>query len=495
MPESFIHYTSKNNVMKKIIISILALLFVLPLHAQEIKKSKLKVLYVAQNPELPDGYSFGGRRGPWQSLKKDRPQDFYQFFQKYFKTVTMVYGEEYKEEMSDKHDVTVFDALIPQTDGKMTKRWSGFPKGPDYLSEEFDAASVFIAGVGGALVWNKKTKIDWLCNCLYSHAFNFDKEHPIFNTPYKVPLTLEKQKHKSGVFHYYSGKDIPKEQLMWRVQNVDHMEGYPPGMVSNPGFGDSPDAESISGGPCIKSINATSLGRHGNFFQWGYRASPMHLTEEGKLALINTIHYMAQFKGQKPFVKRTSYHRLYALDNLYKASDHGYEDQVKMMQAFHNRTNAAKVRKLAGKSTRRDEFDLNRDSKFPDRTKYLVDVPKEIIEKFVDDWNAYLKYYEENLGYLGLSEPKEGYGRTYQDIILDKDLQAIKIANNDITLLEKCISMLESNEEVELAQKLLERYTTEKYTTVKAWRKWFKNNQKKLFFTERGGYKWMVNPL
>jgi hypothetical protein len=55
--------------------------------------------------------------------------------------------------------------------------------------------------------------------------------------------------------------------------------------------------------------------------------------------------------------------------------------------------------------------------------------------------------------------------------------------------------MLESNEEVELAQKLLERYTTEKYTTVKAWRKWFKNNQKKLFFTERGGYKWMVNPL
>lgn len=474
---------------------MLAILLVWPLHAQEIKKSKLKVLYVAQNPELPDGYSFGGNRELWQSLKKDRPQDFYQFFQKYFKTVTMVYGENYKEEMSDKHDVTVFDALIPQTNGKMTKLWHGFPKGPDYLSEDFDAASVMIAGVGGALVWNKKTKIDWLCNCLYSHGFNFDKSHPIFNSPYKVALTMESQKHKGGVFHYYSGKDAPKEQLMWRVQNVDHLEGYPPGIVANPGFGDSADAEKISGGPCIKSINATALGRHGNFFQWGYRASPMHLTEEGKLALINTIHYMAQFKGQKPFVKRVAYNRLMALDEVYKVSDKGYADEMKLMQRFHGDVNEAKVRKLAGKSKSFDKYTLNRDSKFPDRTKRLANVPKEIIEKYVDDWNAYLKYYEENLGYLGLSELKEMYGNKYYDIVIDKDLQSIGIANTDIKLLEKCISMLESNNQAELAQKLLEKYTTEEYTTPKEWRKWFKKNKERLFFTDRGGYKWMVNIL
>lgn len=478
--------------MKNTILAVLALLLVFPVHAQKIKKSKLKILYVAQNPDLPDGYSFGGDRELWQSLKKDRPQDFYQFFQKYFETVIMVYGEEYKEEMSYKNDVTVIDALIPQKDGKKLEYWNGH-QAPDYLSEDYDAPTIFIAGVGGAILWNKETKIDWLCNCLYSHAFDMDKTHPIFNTPYKVTLTEEKQKHKGGVFHYYSGKDAPKEEMMWRVQNVDHMEGYPPGIVANPGFGDSPDAESISGGPCIKSIKATALGRHGNFFQWGYRASPMHLTEEGKLALINTIHYMAQFKGQKPFVKRIAPHRLVALDEVYKASDKGYADEMKFMQRLHNDVNDAMARKLAGKPNEFDKYTLNRDSKFPDRTKHLVNVPQEIIEKYVDDWNAYLKYYEDNIGYLGLSEPKEQYGFSYRDVIIDKDLQKLGIANNDIQLLEKCIAMLETNEQTDLAQKLLEKYTTEKFVSAEEWRKWFKKNKEKLFFTETGGYKWMLD--
>jgi hypothetical protein len=480
--------------MKNIISAILALLLVLPLHAQEIKKSKLKVLYVAQNPDLPDGYSFGGNRELWQSLKKDRPQDFYKFFQKYFKTVTMVYGEEYKEEMSEKHDVTVFDALIPQTNGEMVKFYNNNDR-PVFFSDDYDAATVMIAGVGGALTGRMQLKIDWLCNCLYSHAFDFDKQHPIFNTPYKLPLSLEMQKHKGGVFHYYSGKDAPEEQEMLRIQNVDHLEGYPPGIVSNPGFGDSPDAEKVSGGPCIKSIKATALGRHGNFFQWGYRASPMHLTEQGKLALINTIHYMAQFKGQKPFVKRSASHRLVALDEVYKVSDKGYEDEMKFMQRMHNDVNSAKARKLAGKANPSDKYFANRDSKFPDRTKHLRNVPQEIIEKYVDDWNAYLEYYEENKGYLGLSDPKEQYGYKYQDVIIDKDLQKLGIANTDIQLLEKCISMLEANEQPELAQMLLTKYTTQSFTTSKDWSKWFKKNKEKLFFTERGGYKWMVNIL
>jgi len=483
----------KSVEMRNLIIALFAILLIWPLQAQEIKKSKLKVLYVAQNPERPDGYTFGGSRELWQSLKKDRPQDFYQFFQKYFETVTMVYGEEYTEELSDKHDVTVFDALIPQTDGQMPEVYNNHNR-PDYFSEDYDAATVLIAGVGGALTGNMQLKIDWLCNCLYSHAFDYDKEHPIFNTPYKVALTLEKQKHKGGVFHYYSGKDAPKEALMWRVQNVDHLEGYPPGIVSNPGFGDSPDAEKISGGPCIKSIKATALGRHGNFFQWGYRASPMHLTEEGKLALINAIHYMAQFKGQKPFVKRSASHRLVALDEVYKVSDKGYADEMKFAQRMHGDVNAAKARELAGKSNQFDKYTLNRDSKFPDRTRHLANVPKEIIEKYVDDWNAYLKYYEDNVGFLGLSEPKEIYGHKYFDIIIDKDLQKLGIANNDMQLLETCVSMLETSEK-DIAQKLLEKYTTEEFTTSKEWKKWYKKNKEKLFFTERGGYKWMVNQL
>lgn len=404
----------------------------------------------------------------------------------------MIYGEAYKEEMSDNYDVTVFDALIHQRDGKMPE-WYNNNNRPDYFSEDYDAATVMIAGVGGALTGNMKLKIDWLCNCLYSHAFDMDRDHPIFNTPYKVALTLEKQKHKRGIFRYYSGKDAPEEAMMWRVQNVDREEGYPPGIVSNPGFGDSPDAEKISGGPCIKSINATALGRHGNFFQWGYRASPMHLTEEAKLALINTIHYMAKFKGHKPYVEKKAPHRLAALDEIYMASDKGYAKSLKSRIKFLTDYNKAMARKLADKPHPHDKFIYyNRDLTFPSRVKYLKKVPKEVIEKYVDDWNAYVKYYEDNMGYLGMSEPKKIYGKTYYDVVIDKDLQKLGIANNDIKLLDKCIIMLEQEGQAELAQKLLEKYTTEKFTTAKEWKKWLKKNRSKLFFTEVGGYKWMV---
>jgi hypothetical protein len=480
--------------MKKIVIFIVmfALCFNIKAQEQPIKKSNLKVLYIGQNPEKHDGYSFGGNVELWEEIKQDRAKIFHEFFQKYFEKVTLVYGEDYKESMSDDYDVTVFDALPPRLDGTEGKYLQLFPKGPDFITDDYDAATVFIAGPGGAITWNRKGKIDWLCNCLDSHAYNIVEDHPIFNAPYKVDLTKEGKKHNPGVYGYYSSKDLSRDEEapMWRVQDVDKYDFYPPGIVANPGFGDSADAEFIASGPSIKSVNAVSLGRHGNFFQWGYRADPRHLTESGKLALINTIHYMAQFKGQKPFVKRVSNHRLVALDHIFKVTDKGYEGVLRSLQRRNDSYNAAQIRKIAGKSKPGDKF--YSEVKFPDRTVNLKSVPKELIEEYVDDWNAYLEYYESNQGYLAPESPdKVG---DYYGIVIDKDLQKMGIANNDIKLLDTCVNMLVTNNQPELAQKLLTKYTTESFTTAKQWKKWLKKNRDNLFFTETGGYKWMVNP-
>jgi len=480
--------------MRNIILAMLALLLVLPLQAQEIKKSKLKVLYVAQNPETPDRYSFANVDGAevWEKeIKKERAQEFHKFFKQYFEIVELVYGEDYNERITKKYDVVVFDAIPRQLDGELTKFYR---KNASYISESYDVATIFIGGVAGPLTDDMDSKINVLCNCLDSHAYYYDASHPIFNTPFKVEAKTEMRPPNSGVNSYYTAKNLPEEMPMLRIQDVD--EKYPPGVVSSPGFDDSPDAETIACGPSIKMVEAVSVGRHGNFLQWGYRADPRHLTESGKLMLINSIHYIAQFKGQKPFVKRTKPNRLTALDAVYKASDKGYAYEMNFSKRMHGMYNKALVRKLAGKSLDFDKYTLNRDSKFPDRTKHLKNVPKEIIEQYVDDWNAYLKYYEDNIGYLGLSELKEGvYGNKYQDIIIDEDLQKLGIANNDIQLLVKCISMLETNEQPELVQKLLAKYTTQSFTTAKEWRKWFKKNKGQLFFTETGGYKWMINIL
>jgi hypothetical protein len=463
--------------------------------SQPVKKSDLKVLYVGHHPDGPDRYYFGGNLDTWKATKKERSAEFMKLFNTYFKDVTLVYGDDYKESMSDAYDVTIFDAIIPQADGTLSE---GMPsRGEPYLSKDYDAATVFIAGPAGPLLDDRNSKINTLCNCLDSHAYYTNPNHPVFNSPYKVDMTTEMRAPNRGVYGYYTAKNLPEKLPMLRMQNVDHLEGYPPGIVSSPMFDDSPDAETIASGPSIKMVEAVSIGRHGNLFQWGYRADPRHLTQSGKLALINSIHYIAQFKGQKPFVERTKQNRLSALDKIYKASNKGFDYQLKFYQRLHDRYNEAKARSLAGKSTKWDKMTLSRETKFPDRVSYLKDVPKEVIKKNLDDWDAYLSYYEDNKGYLGLSEVKEreGSGFKYQDIIIDTDLQKLKVANNDIALLDACINMLETNDQPELAQKLLTKYTTESFTTAKQWKKWLKKNRDKLFFTETGGYKWMVNQI
>jgi len=466
---------------------------------RDVKKSNLKILYIGQNPEMPDRYSFGNvsNMKTWDNeIKPERAQEFYKFFKNYFTTVDLVYGEDYNESLTQKYDVVIFDDVPRQLDGELTDMMKSWGKEIDYLSDDYDKPTIFIGGLNGPVIESKQTKIDVLCNCLDSHAYYYDEEHPIFTMPYKVPMDTEMRPPNKGVYSYYTGNDLPEKMPMLRMQNVDAMD-YPPGVVTLPGFGDSPDAEAIASGPSIKMVEAVAIGRHGNFFQWGYRADPRHLTEAGKLALINSIHYIHRFKEQKPFVKRKNSHRLEALDNVYKASDKGYTFRMKSAQKMHNNYNSAKVRELAGASIPFDKYLLKQDSKFPDRTYYLKSVPKKIVEKYVDDWNAYQKYYEDNLGYIGVSEVKEHkeYGFKYQDFVIDEDLQDLGIANNDIQLLEKCITMLETNEQPEVAKKLLGKYTNETFSSAKEWRKWFKKNKEKLFFTETGGYKWMVNNL
>jgi hypothetical protein len=60
-------------------------------------------------------------------------------------------------------------------------------------------------------------------------------------------------------------------------------------------------------------------------------------------------------------------------------------------------------------------------------------------------------------------------------------------------MLEKCISMLQKDENDALARRLLERYTIEKFATSKEWKAWYDKNKSKLFYTESGGFKFMVD--
>ena len=264
----------------------------------------------------------------------------------------------------------------------------------------------------------------------------------------------------------------------------------PPGIVTVPGVGDSPDTEVISGGTCIKDVDAIAIARHGNFFQWGFRASPRHMTEPAKLSFINSIHYIKNFKGAERIVEHKAPFRKAAMDVPYLLSDQGWAVRKSHFERIEARNQKVRDKVAAGTATEEEK----QFAKFigkpstVERGSLLKQMPKELVAEFGEDWNRYLEYYQANMGYL---YPLD----MYHNFEVDKDAQALGIANNDVAILERSIELLEAGEQVELAQRVLKRYTEMDYRTASEWRQWLNSNRSKLFFTEVGGYKFMVNTL
>jgi len=109
----------------------------------------------------------------------------------------------------------------------------------------------------------------------------------------------------------------------------------------------------------------------------------------------------------------------------------------------------------------------------------------ELYERFGTDTKLYHQYYRDNYEYF---YPSDAYS-----LQLDADAQQLGISNRSKALLEKCITMLEKNESPETAKRLLQRYTVEKFATAAQWRNWFTKNNDRLFYTEAGGFKFMIN--
>ena len=57
----------------------------------------------------------------------------------------------------------------------------------------------------------------------------------------------------------------------------------------------------------MKCYENMAIGRHGNFFMWGFGVSPIHMTDEARTVFANSISYISHFKGQKPVVRKYGY--------------------------------------------------------------------------------------------------------------------------------------------------------------------------------------------
>ncbi|ADY32894.1 hypothetical protein Odosp_1884 [Odoribacter splanchnicus DSM 20712] len=469
-----------------------------------VKKSDLKVLYVGGSADIASGYGVEVDAAVLQKSINERKAAFEEMLKQYFISVTSVDAKDYYAKMSDDYDVTVMDgrpaAISPERrikneNGEVVKYVRA-----GYLPADFDRPMLLIGELGDIVGRSIGLKTDWYCLCLDAHAHHFRTEHPIFHKPFPVKMTTEMRPTPPDAYHYayYYDGTIPDSILMWRVQTRGYQtdEGFRIGMVARPwGFEDSPDAEYISSGVCAKTLNAVAIGRHGNFLHWGFAASPKYMTEEAKTVLANAIVYISQFAGETPIARKYNDRiatKEYIKEVAYLSTLTAWKERVKsdkeweagmLMEQKKALEKLAKGNILSGIEKDALAFKPQKPMSYED---FLKRYQKRLFEKLGMDEVAYARYYKDNYDYF--------YGgEGMYNLVVDEDVKSLGIPNNDIRLLDKTISMLEHGEEVDKAKRILKRYTLCRFSTAQEWRDWLTANRDKIFFTEAGGWLYLVN--
>ena len=485
----------------------LALFACIATMAANVKKTNLKVLYVGGHSDIE---TFGTHDYDKEANAKSivaRTAAWKSFLETYFTTVKVVQGKDYNYKMSYDYNVTIIDGdpkpLEPRRSIIENGRYSKLIPAK-YFPENFDCPVITIADESETTGRRIGVKNDWYCLCLLGHAYNMQTKNAIFKGPYKVKITPENRPTPEGAKEYaeFTHEKLPATLPMWKVQKKDYgnTKGYKVGMVTRQwGYLDSPDTEIISGGESAKSYGAISIGRHANFLHWGFAASPADMTEEAKPVFLNAIIYISKFKGHHIIARKLN-EAIRTRSNVdemkYNVSKENYEAYKKMIENSNKQTkklaDSLQAVVAAGGKISEEENMYMQVWANPQPVAPYIDYVKqragELYEKFGTDAAAYEKYYTENRPYF--------YGSfDSYDVKLDEDAKSLGIANNDKRILDKAISMWENNQDVEKAKRILYHYTLLRYDNVKLWREWYNKYQSKLFFTESGGWLWLVNSL
>lgn len=167
------------------------------------------------------------------------------------------------------------------------------------------------------------------------------------------------------------------------------------------------------------------------------------MTPEARTCFVNSVCYIKKFDRQKPIVHRVAQGREWALHN------------------------AGLLRVISNDNIMNMLF------------------PEELRRQFGKDPEKYLAYYRENLEYLHPSAAT---------LVVDEDVKGLGLSNRKIELLDRCVAMLGKGERPALALRILKRYTKERFDDAESWRIWLEKHRSRLFFTDVGGFKFLIVP-
>ena len=469
-----------------------------------IKKSNVTVLYVGGTPDINTSTKKVDSATVAASVKQ-RMASFEKLLKRYFKEVAVVDAKDYTPELSDKYDVTVMDGLPPVLEPEIREmdeagnivKYARAGR----LPLDFDRPMLMIAEVSEEVGRRIGLKTDWYCLCLDADAHHIRTAHPIFqgSFPVKMTMVMKPTPEAGKAVPYFAGGPTPDSLSMWRVQKEGYKSkpGVRIGMVSRPGgFEDSPEAEFISGGVSAKTLDAVAIGRHGNFLHWGFAASPDNMTEEAKNVFANAIVYISQFAGQTPIARKFD-DRVTTRDAVesfgYAASHQSYENLLEAEREYADLMEKYKA-SAKEKQSKGEELEMMEQFALDFKEREPISYEGYLQERFPDlyvlfgtDETGYADYFTDNAPYFR-PDPR-GYG-----FIIDEDARSLGIPNNDIRLLDKAISLWEEGGKYAAkGRRLLERYTLCRFDTPAEWRAWYEANKSRLFFTESGGWYFLVN--
>ena len=321
-------------------------------------------------------------------------------------------------------------------------------------------------------------------------------DHEIFHTPHEVELSIEERPTPKD--YERSAEPLGDTMAMWRVQTEGYGDGSKQliGLVSGyHGFLDSPDTEILSSGVNTKGPNSVAIGRHGNFLQWGFAASPTYMTDEAKLVFVNAIHYIAGFDGQAPVTRkvRGSMPRSAMRSILDSITEEAYARAVSAYEEFREedvtRREEVQARIDAGEEVSEGDRRYltyptpETPGRFDNIGRFLTD---ELKAEIGEDQEAIHAHFEESWAYLYYSAPYL--------LAVDEDLQRLGLPNNELRMLDHAVAALAAEGEPSaVGLRLLRRYTEELFDSAEDWSAWLAENRDRLFFTEAGGYKWLVD--
>lgn len=379
----------------------------------------------------------------------EREKIFGQFLARYFAKVETVNLDQLTEKVAAPYDIVIADWERRYAHGGFQDHKKPKLRIPDGFSKPIIMIGMVsgeiqrLTKIGYGLGWGAATE-------LQNEAHALKKEHPIFKGPLEPKLEFTAVDTPEEYRKHVDGKGLPAQLETWKVQAGRVSKEIDFGFVAAPwGFEDSPDAEVIASGVGCDNPRAVALARHGNFFLWGFAGDPAQMTEAGRRVFVNAVCWMKKFDGKRPLVSPIMTPREYVFHLVERLRDADGDEELA----------SAKRR-------------------FPD----------DVREKTRTDPDKLDAYYKEHYERLCPASGDSGGFRA------DPDLDELgKVSNRKIDFWDAVLARLAKNDKDEVALRLAARYLPGKPRDAAELKAWVEENRKWLFFTDVGGFRWVVD--